>query len=813
MERLENTISSQESELSSLKNKYSALALEYGTNSREARELATKISTLSEELNENRSKLSMVETAANNVEGELREVGDAAGDAADGFSVWKGTLANLASSGIQSALGGIKNLGASMWGLADETRELRTNLAKLDTAFFDTDYSAQEITDTYSNFYAILGDEGQTTEAVSHLAKLTDSQEELSEWTLISTGVYATFGDSLPIENLTEAANETAKTGKLTGGLADALNWAGVNEEEFQKKLDACNTEAEREAGIRKTLTKLYGDAGYAYEAMNGRVMDANKAQAEYNIALANIGKTIEPIKTAFVNGMTSILEAVVNLTRNVDIDAIENKIESAFDYLHNTVFPAIKTGIQWFIDNKDIIIAGIAGIVAGIAAFKVVSIVQTAVGAFKAFQAATVGLTTAQKLLNLAMSANPIGLVVAAITGLVTAFVLLWNNCESFRNFWIGLWDGIKNAASVAWEAIKGFFSGAWEAIKGIWNGAGAFFSGIWNGIKNAFSNVGSWFSEKFTAAKNSVEAAWSNTKQFFSDRWADIKSAFADTKEWFKDTFSKAWENTKSAWSSTKQFFSEKWSDIKTALSPATDWMKEKFTAAWDAVKKAWNKSIVKTYFDQCWTSIKQVFGVVKSFFTGKFGEAWQGIKDIFSGWTSFFSGLWDRIKNTFSSLGTKLGDAIGGAVKNAINKVFGWVESTLNKGIGLINGAIGIINKIPGVNIGKIGALSLPRLASGGVLRAETAFIGGEYPGARNNPEIVTPQSIMRETFADVLNATLDNVLHLDRLAAAIEKLADRPINIDVDGYRLATATAGATDTVSGNRLNLKNRGLAL
>lgn len=109
-------------------------------------------------------------------------------------------------------------------------------MGKLETAFTTSGHSATTAKDTYNTLNSVLGDSDVAVEAANHLAKLTDNQKDLNTWTDICTGVFATFGDSLPIEGLTEAANETAKTGQLTGVLADALNWAGVNEDEFQAK-------------------------------------------------------------------------------------------------------------------------------------------------------------------------------------------------------------------------------------------------------------------------------------------------------------------------------------------------------------------------------------------------------------------------------------------------------------------------------------------------------------------------------------------------------------------------------------------------
>ena len=120
--------------------------------------------------------------------------------------------------------------GAALVAVAENTREYRTEQGKLQAAFETSGFSAETARKTYESLNGVLGDSGQAVEAANHLAKLADTEEELATWADICTGVYATFGDSLPIENLTEAANETAKVGTLTGGLADALNWAGESE-------------------------------------------------------------------------------------------------------------------------------------------------------------------------------------------------------------------------------------------------------------------------------------------------------------------------------------------------------------------------------------------------------------------------------------------------------------------------------------------------------------------------------------------------------------------------------------------------------
>ena len=202
--------------------------------------------------------------------------------------------------------------GTALTALAESTREYRTQQAMLATAFQTTGGSAEVAKETYDSLYRVLGDTGQASEAAQHLAQLTSEEEALAEWTNICQGVYATFGASLPIEALTEAANETAKTGELTGALADALNWAGVNEEEFKDQLWLCNTEAEREALIRQTLTGLYGDAASAYETNAKAVLDANEAQGKLNDSMAQAGGAVEPLITVVKNGLANALSGLV---------------------------------------------------------------------------------------------------------------------------------------------------------------------------------------------------------------------------------------------------------------------------------------------------------------------------------------------------------------------------------------------------------------------------------------------------------------------------------------------------------------------
>ena len=204
------------------------------------------------------------------------------------------------------------------------TKEYVTEMAKLDTAFSQSGFTAEQASSTYSDMFAILGETDTAVEASNLLAKLATTQEDLTNWTTISTGVFATFGDSLPIESLIEAANETAKTGELTGSLADALNWAGIKEDDFKAKLALTNSESERQKLITETLTGLYGDAAGKYREVNAEVIRANEIQVKLNDTMASLGQTMQPIINDFMESFVDVLGRLVDWLETVDEDTLK---------------------------------------------------------------------------------------------------------------------------------------------------------------------------------------------------------------------------------------------------------------------------------------------------------------------------------------------------------------------------------------------------------------------------------------------------------------------------------------------------------
>lgn len=390
-----------------------------------------------------------------------------------------GSVAVTIAKGIATASVAI---GGAWLAAIEGSREYRTEMGKLDTAFITNGHSSETAKKTYSDLNAVLGDTEQAVEAANHLAVLTDNEKDLQTWTDICTGVYTTFGASLPIEGLTEAANETAKTGILTGGLVDALNWAGIGEEEFQAKLDACSTEQERQKLIMDTLNSTYKNASDQYKETNKDILDANKAQQRLTDAFAEFGRIGEPILTAIKNKIADMVSAA--------IPHLENMIQK------------VKEVKQWIQDNKNTVDAWIAVIIGAgvsIGTFLLIlnwgTIMTAAANAVKTVRLAIIALNTALK-------ANPIGLVISLIAGLVAAFVYLWNNNEGFRNFWISMWEKIKSACGSAVNWIRNKIDDIKGALKV---------------VQDTFGRIKDTITEKIEGARESVKKAIEKIKGFF--------------------------------------------------------------------------------------------------------------------------------------------------------------------------------------------------------------------------------------------------------------------------------------------------------
>ncbi len=364
---------------------------------------------------------------------------------------------------------------------------------------------------------------------------------------------------------------------------------------------------------------------------------------------------------------------------------------------------------------------------------------------------------------------------ILSAIAPLITALGGVIDVFAGLGTFLVGVFTGDLTKVSEGFQTMK---DGVVAIFSGLWGAVEAYVIGFVEGV------VG-WFGGLLDAM--GLGEFKKKIVTFFSGLWSSIVSILAGAPAWFGNLFSTAWTNIKNAWSAVKSWFSDIWSKIKNTFSSVGSWFKTTFSTAWNNVKNAWSST--KTWFSNLWSGVKNTFSPVGSWFKSTFSTAWTNIKNVFSSWTSFFSGLWNKIRNSFSGLGTKLGDAIGGSVKTAINNVLGWIERTINKAISLINGAISVINKLPGVSVSRINSISIPRLATGGFVDEGQLFIarerGPELVGSMNGHTTVANNEQIVEGISQGVYAAV--------VAAMSQSSGEQPMSVNVflDGKQITAA----------------------
>lgn len=370
-----------------------------------------------------------------------------------------------------AAVGG---LAAAFVALDGATEEYRVAQGKLNTAFDAAGFSADAARKSYRNFYAILGDTDTAAEASQLLAKLAQNERDVGTWTRIAAGVSGTFGDSLPIEGLIEAANETAKVGQVTGTLADALNWAGILEDDFNERLSACGSEAGRNKLIMDTLARTYEGAATAFYQNNKQVVDARRNQATLSEITAKLGDASATAKNklwemlgAQADGSIRAGSALEWLNdkatqfsdwvAGLDMDGLAAQFDQRFAW-------AVEKGGQafaWVQDNGDTIIRVLKTIGAAWGITKVIQFTSSVVTAGKT-------LLGFVKTAGVLISANPVVLGIAA--AVATGALLIAN------------WDKVKEFAASLWQNVKDVFGGIKDAIVGAFDSAkdavGSFFS-----------------------------------------------------------------------------------------------------------------------------------------------------------------------------------------------------------------------------------------------------------------------------------------------------------------------------------------------
>lgn len=293
----------------------------------------------SEEIGELSDAADDLGDAAEDAGDGTKDLGESARDSGDGFSVLDGAVATFIGNGLTALVSAIGDAISTFAELSESTQEYRENMSKLYTATSAAGMDADYITQAYSQLYGVLGDETATTTTISNFEKLGVSMQDMDSLLDSATGIWAVYGDSIPLDGLAESVNETAKVGQITGTMADAINWASASndtwtnalsgnaaalsafqsgvsqgmsaEDAFNEALAACGDEQERQQLIISTLNGLYADSAETYRENNASIIDAREATVNYQDAVAGVGAAMEPLQTTMTNFKANLISGV----------------------------------------------------------------------------------------------------------------------------------------------------------------------------------------------------------------------------------------------------------------------------------------------------------------------------------------------------------------------------------------------------------------------------------------------------------------------------------------------------------------------
>ena len=451
--------------------------------------------------------------------------------------------------------------------------------------------------------------------------------------------------------------------------------------------------------GSMRDLSDILADCRTAFSGLS----ESEKAAAAESLVGKNAMSGFLALMNAGEADINKLSSAIDNCdgcaagmaeTMNDNLAGQLTILKSQLQELAILLMPAIRTIVGWiqkFVDWLNSMDEGTRKVIVTIALVAaaigpvliIVGKVISAIGTIMTIIPKLAGVINAAKgviaAFNAVCAANPYVLIIAAIVALVAAFIYLWNNCEEFRQFWIDLWESIKEIAVAVWEALKEFFTAAWEAIKTtavtVWNAIKDFFTGLWEGIKNIFTTVvnaiSTFLTNAWNAIKNTVTTVFNAIKTFFTTIWNGIKSVITTVVTAISTFLSTAWNGIKTAITTVlnaiKSVVTTVWNGIKTTITNIVNGIKNAVTTAWNNIKSAVSnaanaiKNAVSNAFNAMLNGIKNVCGNIYGAVKSGFDKAINFVKNLASEafqWGADFIG---GIVNGIKSMIGKVGDAV--------------------------------------------------------------------------------------------------------------------------------------------------------
>ena len=355
---------------------------EFGENSEEAGNAQNAYNKQIAEVNKLETRIAKATANLNKMNNQLRKntdsldgLGNELTDTSKDFSVFGNVLsANLAASAITGAISGIAN---GLKEITTESREFRKIMGSLEVSSENAGYSAEQTTAAYNQLYGVLADNQTAATTTANLQALGLEQEQLNQLINGTIGAWATYGDSIPIDGLAEAINETAKVGTVTGTFADVLNWAGTSEDEFNERLAECSSQSERANLILQEMSRQgLMAAGEGWQENNKSLVEANQAAADYEATMAEMGETVEPVLTALQQGFNGFLSMLVMLMQMVDFTAIAGGITTIMQAAAGLI-SGVQSGSLTAQDAFAVIFSGIQQLLSNIYAYLTANLPQ----------------------------------------------------------------------------------------------------------------------------------------------------------------------------------------------------------------------------------------------------------------------------------------------------------------------------------------------------------------------------------------------------------------------------------------------------
>jgi len=701
LKQLNTNLKAQETVLEQYEQTLEEVKKEYGENSKEAMEYATKLNNQKAVVNKIKKEIGGYEDALEEVsEAEktaaktgksvadvLNDVGEEAKDAEDGFTTLKGAVATFVGNGLTALVGGLKNAVGSFIGLAAETREYRDQMNKLTNAGTDAGYSADYVKQKYTDLYGVLADETATATTISNFTALNAEEKTLNSLLNSSIGIWAKYGDSIPLDGLAESINETAKVGQVTGTLADALNWAGINEDKFNESLAQCTSEQGRQELIANVLERTYGDLSKSYQESNKSVIDANKAQAEYTETLAEFGAEAEPVVTAVKVGFTDLLKEVLKLAKGVDMEKVTAGISKGFGVLKDDILPAVKNGFTGFVTAVKSATPYVAGLTTALLALTAIGVAQNITGigtALKTWISTTKAATAAQWLFNAAQNANPIMLVVTLIASLVVALVTFIATNEDARQKIGEVWDKVKTKIADFVESVKTFFT---ETIPAVFKSLIDWVKNNWQTIlvflTNPFAGLFKYFYENNGKFREFVDNAITHIKQLPAKVWTWLVNTINKVTTWRKNMITKAKETALSFINKVieyvKQLPAKVWTWLVNVVSKIVTWRLNMINKAKEAALGFINKVVdyVKQLPQKVADWLAKVVNKVANWGSDLAKKGKESAKKLYSAVVDKVSEITGKIKS--------IGQDIVSGLWNGINNKVEWLKAKIKSFVG--------------------------------------------------------------------------------------------------------------------------------